>query len=65
MISDQNAVEVLWTDIENAVIKISVKCHLRCKPSSVRYHQDRQKILFAIGRAVETTGTKFAVMDYN
>ena len=65
MVTDGNALEVLWTDIERGVIKILVKCHLRCKPSSAKYNAKRQEILFAIARATRSTQAKFAPIDYS
>jgi small-conductance mechanosensitive channel len=48
-----------WANFEDDHLEVVVDAHFAIKPTGVEYHDNRQKVLQAIYRAVKKTGVNF------
>ena len=48
-----------WSNFEDDHLQVVVDAHFSIKPTGVAYHDNRQKVLQAIYRAVKKTGVNF------
>jgi small-conductance mechanosensitive channel len=54
---------VVWSDIKNGLLEVTIDMHFNIKPSGDVYHDNRQRCLLAIYRAIKTHGMKLIVPE--
>ena len=55
---------VIWRDYKDTYLEVFVLAYLRLRPSSNQYYDAQEKILQAIGRAMEVNQCEFAYTDF-
>ena len=58
------SVRVLWTEFKEDHLEVEVLAHFSIMPTSADYFERKQKVLFAIAKAVRDSDVEFAIPSY-